>query len=182
MFAPAPAPAPDHQLLQSARLTLRRFTSADAAVFFRLNSEPELVQYTARAALSSLSAAEAMLDSDHFRSNEKAGLGRFACVENSTGLVIGVVGLRPELDFGGFAFGYRILPEYWGQGFATEAALAILKYAEIVLKLEQLVATVFPQNIASVRVLEKIGMVFEQEVLLRGTTQILRLYRAKHQV
>lgn len=170
---------PAYQQLQSERLTLRRFTSADAAVFFRLNSEPELVQYTARAALTSLSAAKAMLDSEHFRHNEKAGLGRFACVEKSSGTVIGVVGLRPELNFGGYAFGYRILPEYWGQGFATEAALAILNYAAVRLQLHHLVATVFPQNIASVRVLEKIGMVFEQEVLLPGTTQILKLYRAQ---
>jgi len=173
---------PAYQLLQSDRLTLRRFNSADAAVFFRLNSEPELVQYTARAALTSQSAAEELLESDHFRSNEKAGLGRFACVENSTGLVIGIVGLRPELDFGGFAFGYRMLPEYWGQGFATEAAFAILKYADVVLKLDHLVAAVFPQNIASVRVLEKIGMVFDREVMLPESTQILRLYRAKHKV
>jgi RimJ/RimL family protein N-acetyltransferase len=171
--------APDNPLLQSERLVLRRFSHADAAVFFRLNSEPELVQYTARAALTSVDAAMATLDSEQFRHDEKAGLGRFACVEKSTGKVIGVAGLRPEPEYGGYAFGYRILPEHWGQGFATEAATTLLQYGYHQLKLQHIMATVFPQNVASVRVLEKIGLVFEKEVRLAGSTEILWLYQAQ---
>ena len=123
----------------------------------------------------------ATLDSAQFRSDESAGLGRFACVEKSTGRVIGVTGLRPEPEYGGYAFGYRILPEYWGQGFATEAATTLLQYGYHQLKLPHIVATVFPQNVASVRVLEKIGLVFEKEVLLADSTQVLWLYQAKQQ-
>lgn len=166
-------------MLQSERLTLRRFTSADAAVFFRINSEPALVQYTARAALTSLAEAAATLESEHFRGDESAGLGRFACVEKSTGKVVGIVGLRPAPEHESFAFGYRILPEYWGQGFATEAATTLLQYGYHQLKLDNILATVFPENKASVRVLEKLGLVFEKEVLLAETAQTLWLYQAR---
>lgn len=170
--------APADPLLQSERLLLRRLSCADAAVFFRLNSEPELVQYTGRAALTSVAEALARLGSEQFRSDESAGLGRFACVEKSTARVVGIAGLRPEPEYGGYAFGYRILPEYWGQGFATEAATTLLQYGYGKLKLDKIVATVFPQNTASVRVLEKVGLVFERAVILAGSTQTLWLYQS----
>ena len=77
-------PASDQLTLQSERLLLRRFTCADAAVFFRLNSEPELVQYTGRTTLTSVAEALARLGSEQFRRDESTGLGRFACIEKST--------------------------------------------------------------------------------------------------
>jgi len=170
-------PIPDNLMLHSERLTLRRFTSADAAVLFRINSEPELVKYTTRAALTSLAEAATTLESADFRAAESAGLGRFACVEKSTGLVVGIAGLRPAPEHDCFAFGYRILPEYWGQGFATEAATTLLQYGYKKLQLDKIVATVFPQNTASVRVLEKLGLLFEKEVILADSPQILWLYQ-----
>jgi RimJ/RimL family protein N-acetyltransferase len=174
--------APENPMLHSERLTLRRFTSEDVEVFFRINSEPDLVQYTTRAALTSLAEAATTLESTNFRADESVGLGRFACVEKSTGLVVGIVGLRPTPEHDCFAFGYRILPEYWGQGFATEAATTLLQYGYETLKLAHIVATVFPQNLASQRVLEKLGLVFEKEVLLAETTQKLWLYQARNPV
>ena len=174
--------APDNPILHSERLTLRRFSRQDAEVFFRINSEPELVKYTTRAALTSLAEAATTLDSADFRADESAGLGRFACVEKSTGLVVGITGLRPAPEHDCFAFGYRILPEYWGQGFATEAAATLLQYGYEKLHLDKIVATVFPKNTASVRVLEKLGLVFEKEVLLADSTQPLWLYQVKKPV
>ncbi|WP_164852331.1 GNAT family N-acetyltransferase [Rheinheimera riviphila] len=170
-------PIPDNLVLQSERLTLRRFTSEDVEVFFRINSEPDLVQYTTRAALTSLDEAATTLESTHFRADESVGLGRFACVEKSTGLVVGIAGLRPAPEHDSFAFGYRILPEYWGRGFATEAATTLLQYGYGMLQLDKIVATVFPKNLASQRVLEKLGLVFEKEVILADSPQILWLYQ-----
>ncbi|MBU1439349.1 MAG: GNAT family N-acetyltransferase [Gammaproteobacteria bacterium] len=162
VISPAqPLQSPPHA---SQRLMFRRFNQDDAAVFFRLNSEPQILRYTTRAPLTSLAAANAVLNSELFCADDRAGLGRFACVDKYSGLVIGTVGLRPAPEFAATAFGYRILPEYWGRGLATEAAQAMLHYGHQQLTLEKMVATVFPQNTASIRVLEKVGLVFEREV------------------
>ena len=91
--------------------------------------------------------------------------------------MVGIAGLRPAPEHDCFAFGYWILPEYWGQGFATEAVTTLLQYGYNKLKLDKIVATVFPQNTASVRVLEKVGLVFEKEVILADNPQILWLYQ-----
>jgi ribosomal-protein-alanine N-acetyltransferase len=59
---------------------------------------------------------------------------------------------------------YTIASEYWGQGLATEAALAILNHGFEKLHLARMVSLIEPENIASQRVAEKIGMAFEKRV------------------
>lgn len=58
--------------------------------------------------------------------------------------------------------GWRLAPDYWGQGLATEAARAALKYGFVVLNFNRVTATVQSENTASVRVIEKLGMTLER--------------------
>ncbi|MHC4994631.1 MAG: GNAT family N-acetyltransferase [Planctomycetota bacterium] len=60
--------------------------------------------------------------------------------------------------------GYRFFSEYWGRGLATEAGLASVRFGFEVLSLERIIGLVMPDNTASIRVLEKVGMRFECEV------------------
>jgi RimJ/RimL family protein N-acetyltransferase len=101
------------------------------------------------------------------------GLGYFAAIERTTGAPLGWVGLRPPDSTGlrppdstglspgaaGTAeLGYRLLPEVWGMGYATEGARALVASAFTDLGLEQVVATTMTVNLASRRVLEKAGL------------------------
>jgi ribosomal-protein-alanine N-acetyltransferase len=93
-------------------------------------------------------------------------LGLWATVYKGSGKFIGRCGLLPW-DIEGqpqVEVAYTIARDYWGQGLATEAAQAILKYGFEKLNLARLVSLIEPENIASQRVAEKIGMSFEKRV------------------
>jgi RimJ/RimL family protein N-acetyltransferase len=93
--------------------------------------------------------------------------------------VIGYCGLfafpdingRPEIEIG-----YRLERAAWGNGYATEAACAVRDYAFAILQIPRLIALIDPANVASIRVAEKIGMRYEQEVLLPGYTHPDHVY------
>ena len=105
------------------------------------------------------------------------GLGYLAAVERATERPLGWIGLRPanstglrppnstglgmtRLDSaaGAAELGYRLLPEAWGLGYATEGARALVRHGFTVLDVEQVVATTMTLNAASRRVLEKAGL------------------------
>jgi RimJ/RimL family protein N-acetyltransferase len=99
------------------------------------------------------------------------GFGPYAVVEQSTRAVIGYCGLfffpevngQPEVEIG-----YRLARSAWGQGYATEAALAIRDFAFASLSIKRLIAIIDPSNLASLRVAQKLGMQYESEVMLEG--------------
>ena len=86
------------------------------------------------------------------------GYGRWACVLKSTGEIVGFCGLKylPELD--ATDVGFRFRPAFWGRGLATEACRASLEFGFSTLGLERVLGLVLPENQASIRVLEKVGM------------------------
>jgi [ribosomal protein S5]-alanine N-acetyltransferase len=162
--------------LETKRLLLRRFDEDDAEAFFMLNSDPQIVRYTAQKALVSVEESMRVLNSEDFRADEKLGLGRFACVEKNSGRVVGLVGLKRVAGLDCVDIGFRFLSEVWGKGVATEAAAAVIKYGHEQLMLKQIVATVFPENIASIKVLEKLGLSFQRRIRLGGVDAELLLY------
>jgi RimJ/RimL family protein N-acetyltransferase len=148
------------------RLEHRAFTVDDAEVFFALNSHPEVIRFTGQDPVTSLEAArEAIAEYPDF---EAVGFGRWACVFRETQEVIGFCGLKylPELEE--VDVGYRFLPEYWGRGLATEACRASLEFGLTTLELERIVGLVLAENVGSIRVLEKVGMQPDGEVVYHG--------------
>ena len=102
---------------------------------------------------------------------QKWGFGLWAVVEKETRDVIGYCGLSRFSDVGGqpeTEVGYRLVREFWGRGFATEAAAAVRDYGFGTLGLARLIAIIDPRNAASIRVAEKTGMRFEKEVMFQG--------------
>lgn len=151
---------------ETARLEHRAFTLDDASEFFALNGNPDVMQLTGEPVLTSLDAArEAIAKYPDFHD---VGYGRWACILKQTRTIIGFCGLKylPELD--AVDVGYRFQPEYWGQGFATEACAASLDFGFDTLRLDEILGFVLPKNVASIRVLEKVGMQRDGEVIYDG--------------
>ena len=98
----------------------------------------------------------------------KHGFGRGACILKSTGENIGFAGLKYLEELGEVDVAYRLMPAYWGQGLATEVALASVRYGFADLGLKQIIGLAMPENIASVRVLEKTGLRFVETVTFWG--------------
>ena len=101
----------------------------------------------------------------------KWGFGPYAVVERTSQKVIGYCGLFFFLEINGQAeveIGYRLARASWGCGYATETALAVRDYAFNSLGQKRLIALIDPQNAASIRVAEKLGMVYEREIMFEG--------------
>jgi ribosomal-protein-alanine N-acetyltransferase len=143
--------------LETPRLRLRLFTHDDLQIMFELNSDPEVIKY-ADSPVRDMEEVRQRLEQGPLFDYEKYGYGRFAVELKETGKVIGFCGIKylPEIDLP--EVGYRYLKEYWGRGIGTEAAKACVEFAREDLKIKKLVALIVPENIASIKVAEKLGM------------------------
>jgi RimJ/RimL family protein N-acetyltransferase len=88
------------------------------------------------------------------------GFGRWACILKSNGEHIGFCGPKYLKEIGEVDLGFRFTPANWGKGYATEAARASVQDAFDRLNLDQIVGLAEPENHASIRVLEKVGLKF----------------------
>jgi len=148
-----------HIILQTPRLILRQFTEADAPLILSLNSDPEIVKYLHEPILKTIEHAKEILSSiilPQYQNN----LGRWAIHTKNNMDFIGWCGLkyRPELDE--IDLGYRLMQKAWGHGYATEAAQASLEHGFNELNLKLITGRAHIENLASIKVLEKIGMDF----------------------
>jgi RimJ/RimL family protein N-acetyltransferase len=153
------------QVIDTGRLLLRRFETDDLEAFYQLCSRPAIIRYAQGAPLASREAALEYMKSAPFRDYATYGYGRFACVWKPTGAVIGFSGIKFVPEIAENELGYRFFEEYWGLGLATEAGRASIEFARSALGLERLVAMIHPDNVASARVVTKLG--FSREKCLR---------------
>ena len=105
---------------------------------------------------------------------DKHGSGRWSCIHKESGRFIGFSGLKYLEDFDGEVdLGYRFFPEFWGRGLATESGLASISYGFDVLGLDRIIGLAVPENIGSIRVLQKCGMSFERRTTYDGQNVVL---------
>lgn len=144
---------------QTARLYLRAPIVEDAPALFAMNTDPEVMRYTGEPMPASVEDMRRMIET--YPDFDRTGFGRWTCVDRETDQVIGFAGLKHLEDVGAVDLGYRLIRSRWGRGLATEAARACLRFGFDVIGLEYVIGLVLPGNSASIRVLEKVGMVLE---------------------
>ena len=154
--------------IETDRLLLREFTLDDTEAFYQMCTDPAVTRYTGDPGMASPDEARAGLLSRPIADYQKHGFGRWACVLKESGLVIGFAGLKFLDDLQETDIGYRFLSANWGKGLATEACRPIMRYGFEVLKLECIIGLVDPANVASVRVLEKLGLTYVEMIEYRG--------------
>jgi RimJ/RimL family protein N-acetyltransferase len=99
--------------------------------------------------------------------------GNYFVIDNTSGKVIGLIKYVEE-PVGTIEIGYSLFEEYWGKGYATEMAEAMVSYAIENLKPKKIIGFVDSRNPASMRVLEKMGLIREsQEIERNGNTVYL---------
>ena len=156
-------------ILETERLILRHFELSDAEAVLNYSVNPEVTRYTGDAdEVQTLDDAKHVITHIWHRDYEKFGYGRFALVEKESDLVIGFCGLKYLPDYDKTDLGYRMLPEYWGRGYATESSQAALDYGKNVLKLKEVVGLADVNNIASQKVLLKLGFSEVKEMTIEG--------------
>lgn len=143
--------------LSTQRLLLRPYTLKDVEPLFRIVNNPAVHRYMPRTDPWPMDKARKWIELGMTHWAER-GYGWWAVELHASGLLAGWCGLNYLDETDEIEVLYLIAEEQWGKGLATEAALATVEHAFNTVGLEYLVGIVHPENIASRRVLDKIGM------------------------
>jgi RimJ/RimL family protein N-acetyltransferase len=154
-------------LFQSQRLLFRQFTLDDADLLVNLNCDPEVTRYVHEPPTTDATAPGIL--KNIILPQYELQLGRWAVHLKFTEEFIGWAGLkyiphREEIDLG-----YRFKKQYWGKGYATEAASTCINYGFVHLELARIIAQAHVENTASLKVIQKCGMKFLREDIVEGS-------------
>jgi len=152
-----------HIFLETERLALRRFTEADADNLVALDSDPEVMRFLTGGAPTPRDVIEYDILPAFLRYYERGDhFGFWAAIEKATGEFLGWFHFRPGKDSGPdeAELGYRLRRTAWGKGYGTEASRALIQKGVIELGVRRVTASTYEHNIASRRVMEKVGLRF----------------------
>lgn len=153
--------------LETERLLLRPWTRDDIDVYAEIFADDEVMRFSLERRGLTRAESEKALERQ-VRAFEDDGYGYWAVVPKDVGRPVGYTGLRPVWWFPALLpaveLGYRYHPGYWKRGYATEASAAALTYGFEVVGLEEIIALYEPANVASGKVMERLGMRFREEV------------------
>lgn len=155
--------------LQTARLTLRPLTPADAVAYAAIRYHPDVVKWMLPAPADPLAAAHAAIERYAAGWRER-GYGPWGVF--CDGRQIGHAGLNFVPEFGETEVLWSLHPDAWGKGYATEAARAALDLGFGTLGLELIFAITRPDNIASQAVMKRLGLVYRRDVVYRETPSV----------
>lgn len=145
-----------HTPPQSTRCNFRRFNSKDLSLLQKLETNPEVVKFTSLRIPQTQEQTQLRLKKNIETQKDLEPLGIWAVLDSKSGNFIGWSMLMMR-EFRYPELGYMIVPEYWGQGFASEIALCLADYGMQTLKYKGISACTDLDNIPSIRVLEKAG-------------------------
>jgi len=153
--------------LETPRLILRQFTAADVDNLVNLDSDPQVTLYINGGKPTPRDyVVEQVIPRILQYYQELDGQGLWAAIEKTSGAFMGWFHLRPNrANEAETELGYRLKQKYWGQGLATEGSAALVKQGFEELGVEVIVAIADPANGASRRVMEKVGLHYEKEML-----------------
>jgi RimJ/RimL family protein N-acetyltransferase len=163
-------------ILQTERLNLRTVTPEDAPFYLELVNDPSWIRYIGDRGLRTVAAARTAIVDGPMAMFDKLGYSLYVVERREDGKAMGMCGLikrdiLPDTDIG-----YAISPQFWGHGYAHEAAAAVVAHARGPLGLPRLLAITSPDNAASQKLLLKLGMGFVKSTRLEGWEVDSNLY------
>lgn len=172
---------PDHALqpplvLKTERLVLRHLGPGDAAFILRLLNEPSWLANIGDKGVRTAADAQRYIETGPVEMYGRLGFGLYQVRLSSSDEPIGMCGLLKRETLEHADLGFAFFPEFWGKGYAREAAAGVLSYARNRLGLARIVAITAPHNDASRRVLETLGFELQPTVHLAVGGEELLLY------
>ena len=152
-------------VIETERLMLRHLRVEDAEDLHRIYSNPETMKFMGQGS-ASVEETRGHIQNHIEKYYNNYGFGLWATVLKENNSLIGRCGLLYE-DIEGIKdleLAYLLASNYWGQGLATEAARSIIKIGFDRYNFNRIIAVINPQNTASIRVAEKVGMNYEREI------------------
>jgi RimJ/RimL family protein N-acetyltransferase len=169
-------------VVETARLTLRRWQTRDQDALARMYADPQVMRYIGNGQVRSRTETRAAIERMEQHWTEH-GFGLWAAVLKDSGELIGRIGLAtptflPEV-LPATEVGFLVGRPHWGRGLATEGARASLAYAFDRLGLDRVIGIYFPENVSSGRVMEKLGMRRERDTIHPEVGRLVRVYEIR---
>jgi RimJ/RimL family protein N-acetyltransferase len=159
------------RILETPRLVLRELDANDSAFMLGLLNDPDWIRYIGDRGVRTVEEARKYLDERLVSMYARLGFGLWGVELRDGGGPIGICGLVKRDTLESVDLGFAFMPAYRGQGYAYESALASREYGIRTLGLDRLLAIATPINLASVRLLEKLGFRHERDMPWQGDAE-----------
>lgn len=155
-------------VVETERLCIRKITDADAQELSKVLADSEVMKYSTVGVHSEQQIHDYIANCQ--KQYDQNGYGHWAIYDSSSFEFIGICGLnKHEIDSGEVIhISYRLAPNQQGKGYAAESTLGILDYAKHSLKLDSIHALIEPENVSSVKVVNRTGFEFIETSSFRG--------------
>ncbi len=150
-------------VIETPRLLLRTFRPSDLPVYAALNADPEVMRYLG-GVISTAESDDIAAWAQETHATERLGL--LAVERRADGVFLGMCGLHHVTWYPDIEIGWRLARDYWGNGYATEAAAAWLAYGFQTLALPRVISIADVPNSRSIAVMQRLGMTLDHETEL----------------
>lgn len=164
------------KVLETDRLVLRRMSAGDAEFMLGLLNEPSWLRFIGDRGVRTLEDARAYILKGPVDMYDRLGFGLYIAELKEEGIPIGICGLVKRDFLEDVDIGFALLPGFWGQGYAYEAASAVMEHGKADLGLKRIVAITNPANQSSIRLLEKLGLKFDRMIRATADGPEIRLF------
>jgi RimJ/RimL family protein N-acetyltransferase len=162
--------------LETERLRLRRISVDDAEFIMALLNEPSFMRYIGDKQVRNLDDARQYILNGPVASYERHGFGLLLVELRDSQTPIGMCGLLKRDELPDPDIGFALMPDFWNNGFAFEAAAAVLQDAREQMRPQRLLAITSLDNDASIKLLERLGFKFERVIRLAPDREEVRLF------
>ncbi|MBL8521527.1 MAG: GNAT family N-acetyltransferase [Betaproteobacteria bacterium] len=163
-------------MLTTQRLTLRPFELADAPFVVEQLNDPGWLRFIGDRKVRTLADAEAYIEARLIAQQRRVGYSLWRVALQDSDEAVGMCGLVRRDGLDDADLGFALLQRHAGRGYAHEAARAVMQEADHTFRIDRVVAICDPANASSIRLLEKLGFVFEKTVRLPQGDEDLNLY------
>lgn len=164
------------KILETEQLILRLLTLDDAQFIYELTNDPKWLRFIGDRGIRTHNDAREYISNGPLAMQKQFGFCLYLTELKGSSTPIGLCGLIKRDSLDDIDLGFGFLPKYRSQGFAYEAAQAVVNYARRKLGLDRLVAIVSPENSRSKKLLEKLSFEYEKVVKLKDDDIALMLY------
>ena len=154
----------DYKTFDTERLHLRPANKEDSAFILELLNTPKWLQYIGDRNVKSLEAAEKYIAERMLPQLERLGFGNYTVIRKVDGVKLGCCGIYDREGLEGVDIGFSFLPEFEGKGYAYESAVCVKEAAFSVFNLKKIGAITLEENMASRKLLEKVGLQFSKMI------------------
>ncbi|CAL2090587.1 GNAT family N-acetyltransferase [Tenacibaculum sp. 190524A02b] len=166
-----------HKEFESERLLIRPTSEQDAELIYKLMNTPKFIKYVGDRNLNSIEDAKKYITNKMLPQLNTHGYSNYSLITKSDGTKVGSCGLYDRDGLDGIDIGFGLLPEYEGLGYAYEAASKLMNAAIEEFKIEEIQGITSKENIASQRLLEKLGLKVVGTTTLPNDNEELLLYK-----